>query len=124
MIVKLYKYQQCWWFDYKQRIYEIRGIDSLLDKICDVAEISKLYIKLEKIDPNKPFPSHKKYLAYLCNPCGSHIFRNKRYMNIDLIGYNLAQLGKIFGIPIYYYGRIEIMGFINMHRYMMITQIK
>lgn len=123
MIVKLYKYQQCWWFDYKQRSYEIRGVDSLLDEICNIAEISKLYIKLEKIDSNKPFPDPKKYLAYLSS---SNIFRNRRYTYIRLFGSNLVGLEKIFGIPRnYYFGRgMEIMGFIDMPRYMMITQVR
>lgn len=119
MIVKLYKYQQCWGFDYKQKRYEIRGIDLLLDEICNIAEISKLYIKLEKIDQNKPFPDPKKYLAYLSN-----VSRNKRRMYIGLTGYNLVELGKIFGMPITYYESMEIMGFIDMPRYIMITQIR
>jgi hypothetical protein len=120
MIVKLYKYHQCWWFDYKQRSHEIIGIDSLLDEICNIAEISKLYIKVEKIDMSRPFPAREKYLAYLTNTFGG-----KRRMCIGLFGDNLVGLGKLFGISLSYYGMaIEIMGFVDMPRYMMITQVR
>lgn len=120
MIVKLYKHHQCWWFDYKQRNYEIRGVDSLLDEICNIAEISKLYIKVEKIDMNQPFPAPEKYLAYLTNTFGG-----KRRRFIGLFGDNLVGLGKMFGIPISYYGMgMEIIGSIDIPRYMMITQVR
>ena len=119
MIIKLYKSEGNWCFDYKQKTHIISGINRLLDSFCNIADVSKIYIKLKQVEMDH-FPNENEYLCYL----STWPENNKHQCHIIIRGHNFQTFARILDYRFRVWADVEIFPFINTPTYMIVTKIK
>ena len=119
MIIKLYKSEGNWCFDYKQKTHIISGINRLLDSFCDITNMSKIYIKLNRTDIAH-LPKENEYLCYLDTWEDNNQFR----CNVTIGGNNFQAFVQLLNCENAIWTDIMIYPFISLPRYMVVTKIK